>query len=184
VRHPRPLARHLGHHLGLQAWHRPGKRWRLLHQGIRMPRSASYASGRLIRRRAGGRTGRRSAPGCLISAPGRASHKGRFVVRALRVQVGVRCWQGSGGRLSPDLRLKAGEGQYLDHVLEAPLKPLKTVSTVATSTTTPPCAPPPSHSKGALTVATTVTALHNALTSSHKRSTMRRASRQILSRYL
>jgi hypothetical protein len=86
--------------------------------------------------------------------------------------------------LSPDLHLKAGEGQYLDHVLEVPSKPLRTVSTVATSTTTPPCAPPPSHLRGALTAAATVTALRNALTSSHKHSTMRRASRQILSRYL
>jgi hypothetical protein len=86
--------------------------------------------------------------------------------------------------LSPDLCLKAGEGQYRDHVLEAPLKPLKTVSTVAINTTTPPCAPLPSHSRDALTAAATVTVLCNALTSSHKRSTMRCVSRWILSQYL
>jgi hypothetical protein len=86
--------------------------------------------------------------------------------------------------LSLDLHLKAGEGQYLDHILEVPLKSLKTVSTVVTSTTTPPCALPPSRLKGALTAVATVTALCNALTSSHKRSTMCHASRQILSQYL
>jgi hypothetical protein len=86
--------------------------------------------------------------------------------------------------MSPNLHLKAGEGQYLDYILEVPSKPLRTMSIVATSTTTPPCAPPPSHSRGALTAAATVTALHNALTSSHKHSTMHRASRQILSQYL
>jgi hypothetical protein len=86
--------------------------------------------------------------------------------------------------VSPDPHLKVGEGQYRDRVLGVPLKPLKTVSTVATNTTTPPCAPPPLRSRGAPTAAATVTALCNALTSSHKRSTIRRASRQILSRYL
>jgi hypothetical protein len=86
--------------------------------------------------------------------------------------------------LSPDLCLKAGEGQYLDHALGVPLKSLKTVPTVVTSTTTPPCAPPPLCSRGALTAMATVTALHNALTSSHKHSTMRHASRRILSQYL
>ena len=88
------------------------------------------------------------------------------------------------GYMSPDSHLRVGERQYPDHVLEVPLKPLKTVSTVATSTMTPPCARPPSHSRGALTAMATVTALRNALTSSLKRSTMHRASKRLLSQYL
>jgi hypothetical protein len=75
--------------------------------------------------------------------------------------------------MSPDSHLEIGERQYLDCALGAPLKSLKTVSTVATSTMTPPCAPPPLHSRGACTATATVTALHNVLASSHKCSTMR-----------
>jgi hypothetical protein len=83
--------------------------------------------------------------------------------------------------MSPDLCLKAGEGQYLDHTLGVPLKLLTTAPTVATSITTPPCAPLPLRLRGALTATATITALPNVLASSHKCSTMRRASRQILS---
>jgi hypothetical protein len=96
----------------------------------------------------------------------------------------VKKWKQRTQHMSPDLCPKAGEDQYLDHALGVPLKPLKTVSIVATSTTTPPCAPLPSHSRGALTAVATVTALRNALTSSHKHSTRRRTSRRLLSQYL
>jgi hypothetical protein len=100
------------------------------------------------------------------------------------LQAGAVAVGASMASLSPDSHLKVGEHQYPDHALGAPLKSLKTVSTIATSTTTPPCAPPPLCSRGARTATATITALRNVLTSSHKRSTMHRASRQLLSRYL
>jgi hypothetical protein len=86
--------------------------------------------------------------------------------------------------LSPDSHLKAGEHRYLDHALGVPWKSLMTASTVVTSTTTPPCVPPPSRLRGILTAMAIVTALPSVLASLRKRLTMHHASRQFLVRYL
>jgi len=86
--------------------------------------------------------------------------------------------------MSLDPHLKVGEGQYLDHTLGVPLKLSMTVPTMATNTMTLPCAPPPLHSKGALTAMATITALPSVLASLCKHLTMCYTLRQLLSQYL